>query len=50
MACWDLDRRRRRAWFAQAHAADGRRFPSYEHAEHETRNWIGFSNGESLHE
>jgi len=29
---------------------DGRRFPSYEHAEHETLHWIGFYNDERLHE
>ena len=29
---------------------DGRRFPSYEHAEHETLRWIGFDNEERLHE
>jgi putative transposase len=29
---------------------DGRRFPSYEQIEHETLNWIGFYNGERLHE
>ena len=29
---------------------DGRRFPSYEHAEHETLNWISFYNNERLHE
>jgi putative transposase len=29
---------------------DGRRFPSYEHAEHQTLDWIGFYNGERLHE
>jgi transposase InsO family protein len=29
---------------------DGRRFPSYEHAEHETLHWIGFYNEERLHE
>ncbi len=27
-----------------------RRFPSYEHAEHETLHWIGFYNEERLHE
>jgi transposase InsO family protein len=29
---------------------DGRRFPSYEHAEHETLHWIGFYNEQKLHE
>jgi putative transposase len=29
---------------------DGRTFPSYEHAEHETLSWIGFYNNERLHE
>ena len=29
---------------------DGRRYPSYEHAEHETLHWIGFYNSERLHE
>jgi transposase InsO family protein len=29
---------------------DGRRFPSYEHAEHETLSWISFYNTERLHE
>jgi hypothetical protein len=29
---------------------DGRRFPSFEHAEHETLQWIGFYNHERLHE
>jgi putative transposase len=28
----------------------GRRFPSFEHAEHETLAWIGFYNDERLHE
>ena len=28
----------------------GRRFPGYEHAEHETLNWISFYNNERLHE
>ncbi len=40
------------AWVAtfKSELVDGRRFPSYEHAEHETLNWIGFYNGERLHE
>jgi putative transposase len=29
---------------------DGRRFPSFEHAEHEVLHWIGFYNEERLHE
>jgi putative transposase len=29
---------------------DGRTFPSYEHAEHETLSWISFYNSERLHE
>ena len=29
---------------------DGRRFPSFEHVEHETLSWIGFYNDERLHE
>jgi putative transposase len=28
---------------------DGRRFPSYEHLEHETLHWIGFYNDDRLH-
>ncbi len=40
------------AWVAtfKSELVDGRHFPSYEHAEHETLNWIGFYNGERLHE
>src|SRR6266508_289461 len=40
------------AWVAsfKSELVDGRRFPSYEHAEHETLNWIGFYNEERLHE
>ena len=40
------------AWVAtfKTELVDGRRFPSYEHAEHEALNWIGFYNGERLHE
>ena len=40
------------AWVAtfKTELVDGRRFPSYEHAEHETLHWIGFYNGERLHE
>jgi hypothetical protein len=29
---------------------DGRRFPGYEHAEHEILHWIGSHNDERLHE
>ncbi len=29
---------------------EGRRFPSFEHVEHETLHWIGFDNKERLHE
>jgi len=40
------------AWVATftTELVDGRRFPSYEHAEHETLNWIGFYNEERRHE
>jgi len=40
------------AWVAtfKSELVDGRRFPSFEHAEHETLHWIGFYNGERLHE
>jgi putative transposase len=40
------------AWVAtfKTELVDGRRFPSYEHAEHEVLHWIGFYNGERLHE
>jgi putative transposase len=40
------------AWVAtfKSELVDGRRFPSYEHVEHETLNWIGFYNAERLHE
>ena len=40
------------AWVAsfKTELVDGRRFPSYEHAEHETLNWISFYNAERLHE
>jgi putative transposase len=40
------------AWVAtfKSELVGGRRFPSYEHAEHETLHWIGFYNGERLHE
>jgi putative transposase len=40
------------AWVAtfKTELVDGRRFGSYEHAEHETLHWIGFYNDERLHE
>jgi transposase InsO family protein len=40
------------AWVAtfKSELVDGRRFPSYEHAEHEILSWISFYNDERLHE
>lgn len=40
------------AWVAtfKSELVDGRRFPSYEHLEHETLHWIGFYNEQRLHE
>jgi putative transposase len=40
------------AWVAtyKSELISGRRFPSYEHAEHETLHWISFYNAERLHE
>jgi len=40
------------AWVAtfKSELVDGRTFPSFEHAEHETLSWIGFYNEERLHE
>jgi len=40
------------AWVAtyKTELVHGRRFPSFEHAEHETLAWIGFYNQERLHE
>ena len=40
------------AWVAtfKNELVDGRTFPSFEHAEHETLSWIGFYNNERLHE
>lgn len=40
------------AWIAtlKSELVDGRRFPSFEHAEHELLHWIGFYNNERLHE
>jgi transposase InsO family protein len=40
------------AWIAtfKSELVDGRRFPSFEHAEHEVLHWIGFYNQQRLHE
>ena len=40
------------AWVAtfKTELVHGRRFPSYEHVEHETLSWIAFYNDERLHE
>jgi transposase InsO family protein len=40
------------AWVAsfKSELVDGRRFPSFERAEHEVRHWIGFYSEERLHE
>ena len=40
------------AWVAtfKSELVDNRRFPSFEHAEHELLHWIGFYNEERLHE
>jgi hypothetical protein len=40
------------AWVAtfKTELVDGRRFPGYEHAEHEILHWIRFYNDERLHE
>jgi transposase InsO family protein len=40
------------AWVAtfKSESVDGCRFPSFEHAEHEILEWIGFYNDERLHE
>jgi transposase InsO family protein len=40
------------AWVAtfKSELVDGRRFPGFEHAEHEVLGWIGFYNEERLHE
>lgn len=40
------------AWVAtfKTELVDGRRFPSYEHLEHETLHWISFYNDDRLHE
>jgi putative transposase len=47
-----LDNAMAEAWVAsfKAELVDGRRFPSFEHAEYETLAWIGFYNNERLHE
>ena len=47
-----LDNAMAEAWVAsfKAELVAGRRFPSFEHAEHETLHWIGFYNNERLHE
>jgi transposase InsO family protein len=47
-----LDNAIAEAWVAsfKCELVDGRIFPSYEHAEHETLSWIGFYNTERLHE
>lgn len=47
-----LDNAMAEAWVAsfKAELVDGRRFPSFEHAEHEALAWIGFYNNERLHE
>jgi transposase InsO family protein len=47
-----LDNAMAEAWVAtfKMELVAGRRFPSYEHAEHETLAWIGFYNAERLHE
>ena len=36
--------------FVEPFWLNGRRFPSFEHAEYETLAWIGFYNNERLHE
>jgi len=40
------------AWVAtfKSELVDGQRFSSFEHAEHEILDWIGFYNDERLHE
>ncbi|MGH2780183.1 MAG: integrase core domain-containing protein [Thermoleophilaceae bacterium] len=47
-----LDNAMAEAWVAsfKAELVEGRRFPSFEHAEHETLHWVGFYNEERLHE
>jgi transposase InsO family protein len=40
------------AWVAtfKSELVDSRRFPSFEYAEHEVLHWVGFYNGDRLHE
>ncbi len=47
-----LDNAMAEAWVgtSKAELVAGRRFPTFEHAEPETRTWIGFYNEEPLHE
>jgi putative transposase len=47
-----LDNAMAEAWVAtyKSELVAGRRFPSFEHAEHETLAWISFYNDERLHE
>ena len=47
-----LDNAMAEAWVAtfKSELVDGRRFGSFEHAEHETLHWISFYNAERLHE
>ncbi|MGD0713757.1 MAG: integrase core domain-containing protein [Gaiellaceae bacterium] len=47
-----LDNAMAEAWVAtfKTELVHGRRFPSYEHVEHETLSWIAFYNDERLHE
>ena len=47
-----LDNAMAEAWVAtyKSELVAGRRFPGFEHAEHETLHWIGFYNEERLHE
>lgn len=47
-----LDNAMAEAWVAtyKSELVDGRCFPSFEHAEHETLAWIGFYDEERLHE
>ena len=47
-----LDNAIAEAWVAsfKSELVDARRFPSYEHAEHETLSWISFYNRARLHE
>lgn len=47
-----LDNAMAEAWVAsyKSELVDGRPFPGFEHAEHETLHWIGFYNEDRLHE